>query len=89
MGPLETSIDERLIHQYVRKYWQKLLPHERIDSEIEVKRNKITIHADLPYTPLEKQEELLKQIEYDLRVIFASQLGYFKGFTFSVSFQGS
>lgn len=89
MGGLETILDEKLVHRYVRHYWQTILPHERINSDVEIVKNKIIIHADFPYVHLEEQEQLLKDVERDLRKIFASTLGYFHEFSLSVNFKGA
>ena len=89
MGGIETTLDEKLVHKYIKQYWPQLLMHERINSCVEIIQNKIIIHVDFPYIPLDEQEDLLKKVEIDLRKIFASHLGYFRDFTLSINFKGT
>ena len=89
MGGLETVLDEKLVHRYVRHYWQTILLYERVNSDVEILKNRIIIHADFPYVHLDEQEQLLKDVERDLRKIFAATLGYFHEFSLSVNFKGA
>jgi hypothetical protein len=89
MGGLDTALDEQVVYKYVKCYWHDILPHERVSSTVEILKNKIVVHADLPYVPYEEQEDLLRDIERGLRKVFAANLGYFQDFSLSISFKGA
>ena len=86
-GTNSVLVDEHLIQQYLEKYWENIFPDHEISNHLQLKNNRICLHADLPYLPLEEQRPLLQRIEKDLTNIFSKVLGYHQEFFLYASFQ--
>lgn len=86
VGSNFVAIDEVVIAQYLRSYWEELFPNQEIPTRLVLKKNKIKINADLPYKPAEEQKMFVENIKQDLRNIFTQVLGYPHEFVLSVSF---
>lgn len=85
--PHLVAVDEAVIHHYLQDYWKQLFPHQEIPTRLLLKRNKIKVIADLPYTPAEEQMACIEQIKLDLHHIFSQLLGYSQEFMLSISFK--
>lgn len=81
------KVNEAIIEQYVSSYWKQLFPNRDIPSHIVLKKNKIQITADLPYLPMDQQQNLLERIKADLETLFKQQLGAKSEFNLFASFQ--
>lgn len=81
------AVDEAIIEQYLKTYWQQAFPGRDIPCRVALRNNKIRITADLPHYPLSEQKQLLEKIKDDLSNIFADTLGYRDEFNISISFQ--
>lgn len=79
-------IDEALIQQYLNSYMKDLFPHHDIPTRLSIRKNKIKISADLPYTPLPQQEQFINRMRHDLDGILKRILGYSNEFILSISF---
>jgi hypothetical protein len=79
-------IDEALLQQYLNSYMKDLFPDHEIPARLTVKKNKIKITADLPYTPLPQQELFINRMRHDLDEILKRILGYSNEFVLSISF---
>lgn len=87
VGSNLVTIDEAVIQRYLQAYWERLFPNKEVPTRLVIKKNKIKITADLPYTPQNEQEEFITQVKQDLREIFTKILGYPNEFVLSLSFQ--
>jgi len=81
------AVDEAVIQQYLRFYWEQIMPDQDVPTQLTLKKNKIYITADLPFRPVSEQKVLIENIKQDLRNIFTKVLGYPHDFVLSVSFQ--
>lgn len=81
------AVDEVVIAQYLRSYWEQIFPHQEVPTQLVLKKNIIRITADLPYKPAEEQKMFVEHVKQDLRNIFTQVLGYPNEFFLSVSFQ--
>ncbi|MDF2549858.1 MAG: hypothetical protein K0S07_925 [Chlamydiales bacterium] len=80
------DIDEAVIQAYVDNYWKGAFPNEHISSSISIRKEEISISADLPQVPFEQQRDLLYKIEGDLKDLFYRTLNYKHPLTLSLSF---
>lgn len=87
VGSNFVAVDEVVIAQYLRSYWEQLFPHNEVPTQIALKKNIIRITADLPYKPPEEQKMFVENVKQDLRNIFTQVLGYPHEFLLSLSFQ--
>ncbi len=83
---LEIDVSESVIIKYLKNYFRELYPYNDIPCQIELKKRRAEITADLPFVPLAEQKELLKKIEEDLNSIFRDQIGYRNELKVSISF---
>jgi hypothetical protein len=81
------TVDSAVIQHYLQSYWERVFPNQVVPMRLSIKKNKIGITADLPYTPKEEQEEFMLRIKKDLREIFTKIIGYPDDFNLSLSFQ--
>lgn len=80
-------LDEGLLEDYMKNYWQQLFPQHDIPSHMTIKKNQVSITADLPYVPENQQKALLARIDEDLKDLFNRLLGYHQEYIVSISFQ--
>lgn len=86
VGPNETTISDKVIDDYLRTYFAKQFPSQDIPYRFTLGKNTFHLTADLPFVPLEEQQELLLKIESDLQKLFYDFIGYRKQLKFSFSF---
>jgi hypothetical protein len=82
-------ISEGVFQEYLNAYWKELFPAQNIASHVQLRKNKIQIHAELPYVPEDQQEKLLKRVENDLSSLFNRTFGYSKDYFLSISFEST
>lgn len=70
-GPMSIVIQEAVIRKYLEQYWKTKFPDTHVPFQIKFKKKAIQISANLPNTPIEKE-----QIREDLIDIFGRLLGY-------------
>lgn len=80
------AVDETLIQQYLQSYMKQLYPQHEIPTRLIIKKNKIKVIADLPYTPRLQQPIIIERMQQDLNDIFKRILGYTNDFFISISF---
>ncbi len=80
------KIETAIIQQHLTLYFKELFPSNDIPCRIAMKKNKIHITIDLPFTPPTQQRELLERIKGDIQHLFATKLGYLDEFFLSASF---
>lgn len=85
-GAHQLTIQDTLFQDYLCSYWKKIFPKYDIPCSVKIKNNKVHITADLPYIPLEKQRNLIEQMQQDVTEMFTRYLGYKAEYRFSVSF---
>lgn len=83
---LEIDVSESVIIKYLKNYFRELYPYNDIPCQVELKKRRAEITADLPFVPVAEQKELLKKIEEDLTSIFRDQIGYRNELKVSISF---
>jgi hypothetical protein len=81
-----TAIDEAVLYHYLDAYWKQTFPKEVVPTRLQLRKNRIKIFADLPYTVPEEQSSSIKRIEQDLQDIFKRILGYSQEFILSLTF---
>lgn len=81
------SVDTTLIQSYLQKYFKELFPNIDVPFQLEVKKNKLFITADLPYVAKNDQDALLERMRTELRELLSDFLGYKHQFHLSASFQ--
>lgn len=86
-GNYVTSLDENLFKQYLETYWKQKFPQKEVPCKVCLKRNKILVSADLPFTPVAEQKTLLSHIESDLSQILSQYLGYHRKYVINISFK--
>jgi len=85
-GKFATTIDQGIVEDYLRIYWNKLYPNEEILSRAEIKKETIYLYAELPKPPEEHEKALITQIEEDITEQFFTTLGYRNPVHFSITF---
>lgn len=85
-GNTRVDISEEVVRDYLLTYFHDLFPHTEIPCQIQFKKKKVQIIADLPFVAQDNQKELLKKIESDLSGIFRDILGYRNDLLVSISF---
>lgn len=83
---LEVDVSESVIHKYLKNYFRELYPYNDVPCQVELKRRRAEVTADLPFVPTNEQKDLLKKIEEDLTSIFRDQIGYRNELKVSISF---
>lgn len=83
---LEIDVSESVISKYLRSYFRELYPYSDVPCQVELKKRRAEVTADLPFVPVNEQKELLKRIEEDLTAIFRDQIGYRNELKVSISF---
>lgn len=86
-GDKSVWIDESIFHDYLENYLKTIFPRGSFSNRVLVKKNKVTLYAELPYIPAAEQKELVHKIQNDLSDAFATMLGYKKSFILSATFQ--
>lgn len=81
------TVDETIIQHYLEEYWKQKFPNREIPSRLILKRNKIKIVADLPYSPKEERKKSISVIQNDLRDLLEKILGYSHSFVLRLSFK--
>lgn len=87
VGSNFVAVDEIVIQQYLRSYWEQIFPNQDVPTQLVLKKNKIRITADFPYKPASEQKKFVEEVKQDLRNIFTQIIGYPHEFVLSVSFQ--
>ncbi|MGK5595088.1 MAG: hypothetical protein ACSNEK_07005 [Parachlamydiaceae bacterium] len=88
-GTNEVLISETLVLEYLKTYWQQLFPENEVTTHLTIKKNKITITANLPAISFEEQRPLLQRIENEISYLFREILGYQKEIEIVISFSSS
>lgn len=83
---LEIDVSESVMLKYLKSYFRELYPYNDVPCQIELKKRRAEVTADLPFVPLADQKDLLKRIEEDLTSIFRDQIGYRNELKVSISF---
>ena len=83
---LEIDVSESVIVKYLKSYFRELYPYNDIPCQVELKKRRAEVTADLPFVPVAEQKDLLKKIEEDLTSIFRDQIGYRNELKVSISF---
>lgn len=80
-------ISEDVFQQYLDSYWKQLFPNQEVPNQVELKKEKIQITAELPFVPIPEQKKIITRIERDLSELFNRLIGYRKEYVLSLSFQ--
>lgn len=81
------SVDTAVIHNYLHKYFKELYPEIDVPYQLKMKKNKLHITVDLPYSAQSEQEAILERIQTELRELFQHFLDYRQPFFLSASFK--
>jgi hypothetical protein len=84
---LKADVSENVIKFYLVNYFQEIFPYTEVPCQIDLKKSRLDIMADLPYVHKQEQKELLKKIEADLSELFREVIGYQKDLRINISFQ--
>ena len=80
-----TSVDSKIIQEYVRQYWEEQLPGEEAEVAVLLRPDqKIEVYLEWKGFSLEAQKALLEGAENELSALLKQQFGYSKEFFFSV-----
>ncbi|MCH9630947.1 MAG: hypothetical protein S4CHLAM37_09580 [Chlamydiia bacterium] len=86
MGCGKTLIDEAIIKDYLKNYWQEVFPGQEVQSDIILHfPQKLEIIAQLPKIKEEEKDTLLARVQNELGVILARKLGYEKEFFLTIN----
>lgn len=80
-------ISEDVFQEYLDNYWKQLFPNQDVPNQVELKKDKIHITAELPFVPIPEQKKIITRIERDLSELFNRLIGYRKEYILSLSFQ--
>jgi ABC-type multidrug transport system fused ATPase/permease subunit len=85
-GERTVVIDQEIIRHYLQAYWLQKFPNQEIPNRLVLKKNRIRVTADLPFTELKAQKPLIERIKQDLEELFHQMLGYSHQFVLVASF---
>lgn len=87
-GNFCVAVDERLLDEYLKTYWNERFPGYHVASRVHIREDK-RLHIDLQLPPLdlEKQKPLLIEIEDELKDLLPYACGYRKPFHLTATFQ--
>lgn len=81
----KTEIEESIIKEYVREYWESLFPKKNYELEVVLGQSqKLEIVTKLPES-LDDSSQLLERIKSELGVLLARKLGYEKEFVLTIT----
>lgn len=81
----KTEIEESIIKDYVKDYWESIFPGKPFELEVVLGRSqKIEIVTKLPQGK-EDSKELFERIKSELGVLLARRLGYEKEFVLTIT----
>lgn len=86
-GQRAIIVDEAILQHYLESYWKELFPLHDVPHHLVIKKNKIRIIADLPYTETDERKPLLDRIQDELGDILNRVLGYSQELVLAVNFQ--
>lgn len=89
VGDNMTSISDKVIDDYLRTYFLKQFPSQEVPYRFTLGNNSFHLTADLPFVPLDDQQDLLRKIEDDMQQLLREFIGYHKQLKFSFSFANS
>jgi|GEM_PF-4023690 len=72
----KVTVNESLVRNYLREYWQEAYPHHEIPFRILFKRHRLFVQADFPSLSDEEQRTTLQKVERDLEEILHGVIGY-------------
>ena len=85
MGCAKTLVDESIIREYVKTYWQSVFPGSKSNLEIVIlPKQKIEIITEFPEDK-SISESLLERVKNELGVLLARRLGYEKEFILTIT----
>lgn len=80
-------LEEKVFKDSISTYWKNLFPDQEIQTLIILNKKNLKIVANLPFISLDKQKDLLSKIDRDLKNILHNQIGYYKPYVLSISFE--
>lgn len=85
-GDSKVELSEEVFKDYLSIYFQELFPYTEVPCQVQLKKRKARVIADLPFVPENQQKDLLKKIEEELSDIFRELIGYRHALLLSISF---
>lgn len=83
------EIDKNVITTYVKIYLDERFPNEQVPHQISIKKDSLTLAADLPYVSKEEQEPFTEKIYEELSQLLKDKVGTEKDLHLSISFPES
>ena len=80
-------LEEKVFKDSVNAYWKNVFPDKEIQTLIVLNKKDLKIVANLPFVSLDQQKDFLSKIDKDLKDILHNQIGYYKPYTLSISFE--
>lgn len=86
-GSFSIDLNEKVFRQCLDKYWKNRYPRIAIAHQLQMKRGKVVMHAELPDVPEAQRQSVLKSIQDDLEDLFIRVLGYQGTLQFNAQFK--
>lgn len=84
--PNITQVDRQVIRDTMESYWKQRFPENSVPMRLTLKHQGIRLIAELPHCPVDKQKQVLEEIQQDLDHLFHQVLGYPHDVMVSLSF---
>lgn len=85
MGSSFAMIEDTIIRDYVKEYWQGLFPNAKFDLNIVInKGQKIEVITQIPQDQ-QVEEEFFKRVQNELGLLLFRKLGYQKDFILTIT----
>lgn len=82
-------IEEGVIQSYIQSFWKNAYPSHEIPHRFTIRKNKLYLFADLPYSPPLQQKDIVERIQNELGALLRTTVGYHHDLHLSLSFQNS
>jgi hypothetical protein len=86
-GTHTVKVDETLVCQYLKTYWEQRYPQQEIPTRVTLKKNKIEISSTLPNIPEAEREALCIEVKNEVRELFNRVLDYSEDIALTISFK--
>lgn len=84
--PNITQVDRQVIRDTMEAYWKQRFPDNVVPMRLTLKSQSIRLIAELPCCSVDKQKQILEEIQQDLDYLFHHILGYPYDVLVSLSF---
>jgi len=85
-GKRSAVINEKLVDNYLRTYWQERFPKLDIESQASLHRKQLQILVHFPSITKDQQQSILTQVQSELEELLTHYLGYHEPFYLMATF---